>query len=379
MKREDQFRMMPTSLSDRWFVWRDNLLGNPRFQRWATAFPLTRSVARQQTRALFDLCAGFVYSQVLLACVRLGLFDVLRGGPLTPDELSARIGLSPDATKRLLAAAASLRLVEGRGRNRFGLGVLGAMLTSTPAIAATVEHNALLYDDLSDPVALLRGEAGATGISRYWPYARQAGRDVPPDQVAAYSEFMSVSQSLIADEVLDAFPLTSHRCLLDVGGGEGTFLAAAARRAPGLRLQLFDLPPVALRAGAKLAALGLEARTTITAGNFHSDPLPDGADVISLIRIVHDHDDAAALALLRTVRRVLPAGGTVLLAEAMAGTPGAEPAGAAYFGFYFLALGSGRPRSMEENKQLLESAGFTRIRVWPTRTPLVVRVLSAGV
>ena len=371
--------MMPASLSDRWFAWRDNLLGNPRFQRWATAFPLTRLVARQQTRALFDLCAGFVYSQVLLACVRLGLFEALRGGPLTPEELSARIGLSPDATKRLLAAAASLRLVEGRGRNRFGLGVLGAMLTSTPAIAATVEHNALLYDDLSDPVALLRGEAGATGISQYWPYARQAGRDVPPDQVAAYSEFMSVSQSLIADEVLDAFPLTSHRCLLDVGGGEGTFLAAAARRAPGLRLQLFDLPPVALRAGAKLAALGLEARTTITAGNFHSDPLPDGADVISLIRIVHDHDDAAALALLRTVHRALPAGGTVLLAEAMAGTPGAEPAGAAYFGFYFLALGSGRPRSVEENKQLLESAGFTRIRVWPTRTPLVVRVLSAGV
>jgi demethylspheroidene O-methyltransferase len=379
MKREDQFRMMLESLSDRWFVWRDNLLGNPRFQRWATVFPLTRLVARQQTRALFDLCAGFVYSQVLLACVRLGLFDLLRGGPLTPEELSARIGLSPDATKRLLAAAASLRLVEGRGRNRFGLGVLGAMLTSTPAIAAMVEHNTLLYDDLSDPVALLRGEAGATEISRYWPYARQAGRDVQPDQVAAYSEFMSVSQSLIADEVLDAFPLTSHRCLLDVGGGEGTFLAAAARRAPGLRLQLFDLPPVALRAGAKLAALGLEARTTITAGNFHSDPLPDGADVISLIRIVHDHDDAVALALLRAVHRALPAGGTVLLAEAMAGTPGAEPAGAAYFGFYFLALGSGRPRSVEEYRQLLESAGFTRIRVWPTRTPLVVRVLSAGV
>jgi demethylspheroidene O-methyltransferase len=146
-----------------------------------------------------------------------------------------------------------------------------------------------------------------------------------------------------------------------------------------LRLQLFDLPPVALRAGAKLAAQGLGGRTTITAGNFHSDPLPDGADVVSLVRILHDYDDAVALALLRNVRRALPTGGTLLLAESMAATPGAEPAGAAYFGFYFLAMGSGRPRSLEENKRLLEAAGFTHIRLLPTRTPLIVRVLSAGV
>ena len=49
----------------------------PAFRRWAVAFPLTRGVARHRTRALFDLCAGFVYSQILLACVQLRLFDML--------------------------------------------------------------------------------------------------------------------------------------------------------------------------------------------------------------------------------------------------------------------------------------------------------------
>jgi demethylspheroidene O-methyltransferase len=57
---------------------RNRLLASPGFQRWAAAFPLTRPVARRHTRELFDLVAGFVYSQVLAACVALDLFEDLR-------------------------------------------------------------------------------------------------------------------------------------------------------------------------------------------------------------------------------------------------------------------------------------------------------------
>ena len=53
---------------------------------------------------------------------------------------------------------------------------------------------------------------------------------------------MSRTQPLVAEDILDAYPFARHRCLLDVGGGEGAFLAAAAKRAPHLALRLFDLP-----------------------------------------------------------------------------------------------------------------------------------------
>ena len=56
--------------ADRFYAWRNGLIRSPRFQRWAASFPLTRPVARRKANALFDLVAGFVYSQVLLACVR---------------------------------------------------------------------------------------------------------------------------------------------------------------------------------------------------------------------------------------------------------------------------------------------------------------------
>lgn len=361
---------------DRALGLRDRLVADARFRRWAARFPPTRALAQRRAGALFDLCAGFVYSQVLLACVRLRLFDMLREGPLPLPEIAARALLPEEAAARLLGAAVSLHLLDRRGGGRFGLGPLGAAMPGNAGLAAMIEHHAILYADLSDPVALLRG-SGETGLSRYWAYARSpAPAALHGNQVADYSALMAASQDMIAEEVLDAFPeIARHRCLLDVGGGEGAFLAAAAARAAALRLVLFDLPEVAARGRARLAGLG--RRAMVVGGDFRADALPMGADLVSLVRVLHDHDDGAAMELLRAVHRALPAGGRLLLAEPMAETPGAEAMGAAYFGFYLLAMGSGRPRSEAELRGFLACAGFARVTARTTRVPLLVRVLVA--
>ncbi len=356
---------------------RDRLVASPRFRRWAAAFPFTRPIARRRTRALFDLCAGFVYSQVLHACVQLRLFDILADGPQTADALAARLGIPLDRTLRLLLAAASLRLLARRRGGRFGLGPLGAAMVGNAAVSAMVLHHRELYADLSDPVGLLQGRT-ATGLSRYWAYSGNAdAAGLGRSETADYTALMAASQPLVAGEVLAAYRVGRHRCLLDVGGGDGSFLQAAAARAPALRLMLFDLPPVAEQARARLAAAGLAGRFAATGGDFLADPLPQGADIVSLVRVVHDHDNPAALDILRAARRALPPGGTLLLAEPMAGTSGAEPIGDAYFGFYLLAMGRGRARTQAELVALLNAAGFGSVRHVPTHTPLLVSVLVA--
>lgn len=363
---------------ERFRALRDRLVADPRFRAWAARFPLTRPLARRRARALFDLNAGFVYSQILSACVRLGVFEALREGPRSAAWLAARVSLTTDAARRLLDAAVALRLLERRGQGCFGLGPLGAALVDNPGVTAMVEHHALLYHDLADPVALLRAPRGETRLARYWAYAGRDGAALlPDDAVGAYSALMAASQPMVAEEVLGAYDLSRHQCLLDVGGGEGAFLIAAARRAPRLRLMLFDLPAVAERARARLAAEGLSARATAHGGDFHADPLPPGADIATLVRVIHDHDDAEALGILRRVRAALPAGGRLLLAEPMSGTPGAEPVGEAYFGFYLLAMGRGRPRRMEELREMLGEAGFRRSRPLRTRTPMITSLLLA--
>jgi demethylspheroidene O-methyltransferase len=359
--------------------WRDRLLASAKFRRWAAGFPLTRPIARRRAGALFDLVAGFVYSQVLAAGVRLRLFDTLADGPLTEAELAARLGLPREGTARLLGASVALKLVRPRSGGRFGLGPLGAALVDNPAITEMVLHHNMLYADLADPVALLRGERAERALANYWPYAEtDRPADLSDAQVAAYTRLMAASQPLVSGEILDAYDLRRHRRLLDVGGGDGSFLCAAAQRVPKLELTLFDLPAVAARAEARFAAHGLTGRARAVGGDFSRDSLPTGADVISLVRVVHDHDDATVAKILAAARAALPSGGTLLLAEPMAGTSGAEAMGDAYFGLYLLAMGSGRARTPLVLTEFLRAAGFARVRQVATHTPLLTGLLVAN-
>lgn len=373
-------------LADRLLGWRDRLLAAPAFHRAASGFLLTRPVARRRARELFDLVAGFVYSQVLSACVKLELFQKLSAGPLGLAELARHCGMSAEATDRLLAAAVSLKLIELRGTDtdgqpRYGLGVLGAPLVGNEAVLAMVRHHDTLYADLADPVALLKGSGPAPALSGFYPYtaddARAQAATLAPERVGSYSQLMAASQPLVAAEILDAYDFGGHRRLLDVGGGEGRFLCSVAERAPHLQLTLFDLPAVAARAEVRFRSAAIADRAQATGGNFLADPLPVGADIATLVRVIHDHDDERALTILRAVRRALPAGGTLLLAEPMAGTRGAEAMGDAYFGFYLLAMGRGRARTAEQLSDLLAAAGFAQVRALPTRIPLQVRLLVA--
>ena len=362
-----------------WRARRDRLLASPAFHRFAAWFPLTRPIARREARALFDLVAGFVYSQVLFACVRLDLFRILSAGPKTTPALASELHLSEEAVERLMAAAASLRLLERRGDGLWGLGMLGGVMVGNHAIAALVAHHSTLYADLRDPIALLRGET-RPDLAAYWPYADEHGAspsELDESRVAEYSQLMSASQPLVSHEILSAYPFDRHRCLLDVGGGQGTFLIAAARRVPTLKCMLFDLPAVARLAETSFEKEGLSTRVSAHGGSFFETPLPQGADLATLIRVLYDHDDHRALAILQAVHRALPSGARLIVAEPMSGTPGAEPMGDAYFGFYLLAMGKGRSRSAERLSELVREAGFSSVRLEPTRLPLQVRMLVA--
>ncbi|MCP5347012.1 MAG: methyltransferase domain-containing protein [Pseudomonadales bacterium] len=366
-------------LLDWWAARRNALLGSRRFQLWAGRFPLTRPIARRQAGDLFDLCAGFVYSQVLFAVVQLRLCELVSDGPQQLSSLARHAALPEDRMARLLDAAVSLRLLERRGEARYGLGPLGAVLVQNQGIKAMVRHHALFYRDLNDPLSLLRGDVRQTGLTRYWPYAdSMAAHDLDSAQVGAYSELMAVSQNLIAAEVLNAYSLARHRCLLDVGGGTGAFLSAVAGRWPHLRLMLFDLPAVIGQAGPHLPSGEPGQRLQVFGGDFFVDPLPPGADIVSLIRVLHDHNDDDALRLLRAICSSLPDGGTLLLAEPMAGHRESDRVANAYFGFYLMAMGKGRARSPVQIGSLLRRAGFSGHRLLANPMPLQTRIIVAS-
>lgn len=363
----------PTGWWVRWLTWRNRVLASERFQSFAARMPLLRPVARRKAASLFDILAGFTYTQTLLAFVESGTLELLREGPCDVYTIASRARLSPAAAQCIVRAAAALGLAEEVERGWWVLGQQGAALSSNAGALAMVRHHALLYADLVDPLALLRQDRKEpTALSEFWRYAaRKDPASQNTEAVSPYSELMAASQAMVAKEVTAAYDFNRHASILDIGGGHGAFLKALAEKFDRPRLGLMDLPGVIEGARNNCTDLVAEQRLELYPGSFFTDPIPQGYDCITLVRILHDHDDEPALQLLSRIRRTLLPGGLLIIAEPMAATPGVEAMGDAYFGLYLWAMRSGRPRGRNEINALLTAAGFAPLRMVRTSQPLI--------
>ena len=362
-------------LTARFRRWRNRKVADPAFQSWASRMPFTRGRAATDGTALFDIVAGFVNAQVLFALVQLDILRDLRDAPATAQALGAHHGIETGRMIRLLDAAVALDLLE-RSKRGYQTARQGAALLGVPGLDGMIRHHDAFYRDMADPVALLRGET-QTELARFWPYVFGAGSAQDPGLAERYSALMADSQSLVAEETLRAIDFENTHHLMDVGGGTGAFLTAAAATQPEMALTLFDLPAVVPGATARFEAAGIAARTHIQPGSFRDDPLPQGADTVSLVRVLYDHSDATVRSLLCAVHDALPEGGRLVVSEPMRGGDRPHRAGDVYFAFYCMAMETGTARSPSEIMTLLGESGFGKIRHVPTRRPFVTSVITA--
>lgn len=350
--------------------WAAKLAMQPWFHRICSRVPGLRGIARAEGEALFEVVSGFVRSQVLLALVELRVLHRLSEAPETTARLAHLAGVPADRMAVLLQAGAALRLLRRKGGG-WRLTTRGAAFLTVPGLEAMVRHHPVLYRDLADPAAFFRGETRPE-LAGFWPYVFGAGGAADPNIAARYSALMSDSQALVAEDTLRLVDLGGVTHLMDVGGGTGAFLAAVGRAHPGLKRTLFDLPAVVAGAGGRLGP-----GVVIAPGSFRDDPLPDGADAISLIRVLYDHADETVSALLRNVFRALPSGGRLIISEPMSGGAKPDPATDVYFGVYTLAMETGRTRSAAEIAAMLRKAGFEHVSAVRTLRPFVTSVLLA--
>lgn len=352
--------------------WAARLAQQPWFHRLCARVPGLSGIARAEGSALFSIVSGFVQSQALLALVELRVLHRLAEGPLPTARLAALCGAPADRMAVLLQAGAALKLLRCKG-DHWHLTTRGAAFLTVPGLEAMVRHHPVLYRDLADPTAFFRGETSPE-LAAFWPYVFGAGGAADPDLAARYSDLMADSQGLVAEDTLRLVDFRKITHLMDVGGGTGAFLAAVGRAHPGLRRTLFDLPAVVAGARARLGA-----EVTILPGSFRDEDLPQGADAISLVRVLYDHSDATVAALLANVRQALPPGGRLIISEPMSGGARPDPATDVYFTVYTLAMQTGRTRSAAEITALLKRAGFAAITPVRSLRPFVTSTLDARV
>lgn len=355
--------------------WLNRLVARPGFQSWASRFPLTRGRTRADGQVIFDLVQGFVQSQALMALVELQIFERLRGGPMSSGDLGLACGIAPDRMQILLQSGAAMGLLKRRRDAQFALARKGAAILGVPGLQAMIRHHRAFYRDLEDPVGLLRNP-DETELAAFWPYVFGAKGTVADDVARTYSDLMTQSQGLVAQDTLRQVSFRDVGHLVDIGGGMGAFLSAVAPVAPKTKLTLFDLPEVVADCERGLRKAGLDQRISVSPGSFRDDPLPEGADAISLIRVLYDHADETVAALLAKVYDALPTGGRLIISEPMGGGAQPDRSGDVYFAFYTMAMQTGRTRSAQEIGALCEQAGFSQVQSPKPLRPFVTRVLT---
>ena len=302
---------------------------------------------------------------MLYACVSLRVLEHVGQAGISPAELALKIGLTETKSDVLVRAAVALDIL-GWSKGHVVLGAQGAALFGQPWIMRFIEHHRYFYRDLEDPVALLKGQSVPDGLRSYWTY-----EDASADK-RAYSELMAASQEAVSQQILGAYNFKKHKNILDIGGGSGAFLRAVGRAYPLLTLNLFDLEGVVSLANEKSQSPQL----ILHSGDFKQDSLPQGMDVISLVRVVHDHDDDVILTLFHKIRKSCSTETTLLIAEPFAGNAANAAVTDAYFNLYFTAMGQGRTRSPKDIAELAAKAGFGRPKIWSTNLPLITGLMT---
>ncbi len=138
--------------------------------------------------------------------------------------------------------------------------------------------------------------------------------EASPDLSASFDALMGPSGHGVPDHDIElSGGWDPIRALVDVGGGTGAMLAELLRRHGNVHGTLVDLPGTVARSAKIFEAAGVAERIT-TVGQSFFDPLPAGADVYLLRKVLNDWPDRETVAILRRCAEAARPDGRVVIA-----------------------------------------------------------------
>jgi O-methyltransferase domain/Dimerisation domain len=266
------------------------------------------------------LQTGFAFwpAKTLLSAVEIGVFTELARGPEPFGVLSGRLGLHPRSARDFLDTLVALGFLQREGDrysnapdadlflDRRKPSYLGGMLemanhrlypfwghltealrTGQPQNEAKAGGPGLFETLYADPARLREFLAAMTGLS--------------------HGANMAIARS---------FPWKNYRSFVDVGTAQGDLATQIALAHPHIQGTGFDLAEVAPIFEDYTQGAGVADRVRFVAGSFFDHDLP-AADVVTMGHILHDWDLPTKRMLIAKAFEALPAGGALIVYEAI--------------------------------------------------------------
>jgi len=295
---------------------------------------------------------GYHQTCVIVAASRLGIFEHLALGPLAEEALAERISADPRSLHRLLRALRSLSLVNGE--REVGLTEIARLLV--PNRYGLAEMSTLIgaeylrsWADLDYSV-----KTGLPSFDKIFGMTAWEHRKLHPELGEAFNRMTSGHANDEVRTIASTYDFSSHRHIVDVGGGSGYLLKAILERYPAVHATLFDLPQVVH------APLVVGDRCAVIGGSF-IESVPSGGDLYILKHILHDWSDEVCIATLTNVRNAIAPHGTLLVIESILPDRSIDPAATqaiTMLDLHMMTVLGGRERTLFEYEQLLTAGGF---------------------
>lgn len=317
--------------------------------------------------SMLQLALGYMPAQIIHVAIRLRIPELLGERAMTSTEIATATGAHPSSLRRLLRALTTFGVIADAGEDRLTLTPAGNLLR--PDVPHSVwplvmtYHDERMWRSWGELLHSVRtGEAAfehVTGMTAFDYF----GAD--PDRSVVFNRAMATGTATEAELLARGHDFARFGELVDVGGGNGTLLAAILNAHPGVRGVLFDTAAGVREAAPVLRAAGVADRCRIEVGDFFAG-VPGGADAYLLKSVLHDWQDERCVSILRSCRHALAPSGRVLIVEMVLPDAGTVVAPFAVISDINLMVTThGRERTVAEFKRLLAEAGLELISIGP--------------
>lgn len=329
--------------------------------------PLSGLTYTEEERHLFALVTGFMRSKLLLAAIRLEIFDYLSVRPRSRDDLKEFLDFPDRSLKVFLDCLLQLRLVGINDKGRYlNTGISSKYLVKGKLsyIGGSFNLFDAVYGECRDLVPALRE---GKGENRTYSYLFGDRSLLRPLDVAEFTRQMDETSAHPVMTLTEFYDFDESKVVLDLGGGTGKICQTLVSQFPHLETILYDLPAVAEKAEEALEGFWLRHRIRVVAGDFFADPLPEGFDTAVLMRVTQDYGRDDVMALFRKVYQALPIGGKIIVYETFRDADRKKPGDAALISLLLLLnTVEGISRGTEEVGSMLEEAGFREVDSFQT-------------
>ncbi len=325
---------------------------------------------------MLQMCTGFRVSRAIYVAAKLGIADLLKDEPKSSEELALLTDTHAPSLYRVMRALASVGIFAENERRQFAITPLAATLQSDVpnslralAISTLGEERYQAWGNLMHSVRTGKIAFNHVFGMGLWEYQAQH-----PEQAKNFDE--SMANLIAADNaaVLASYPFSTIDTVVDVGGGNGSFIASILRANPQMKGVLFDLPHVADQARKRIADAGLAERCEVIGGDILAS-VPEGRTAYILSHIIHDWDDDRAVAILKSCHRAMKDKAKLLIVERILPERVEQSVAlqrALMLDLSMMVTTGGRERTESEYRALLDAAGFQVTKVVPTQSVMSV-------